>query len=69
VEAAGAGWVAEGQGLGPLLSRLRDADRGEVTRRGEAAALLSAGYDWEEVAERYEHAYERALPPGRRVPS
>ena len=67
VEAAGAGWVAEGQGLGPLLSRLRDADRGEVTRRGEAAALLSAGYDWDEVAERYEHAYGQALPPGRRV--
>jgi glycosyltransferase involved in cell wall biosynthesis len=69
VEASGAGWVAEEQDLGPLLSRLRDADRRELTRRGEAAVLLSGGYDWDEVAARYEHAYERALPPGRRVPS
>ena len=69
VEAAGAGWVAEEQDLGPLLSRLRNADRRELSRRGEAAVLLSGRYDWDEVAERYEHAYERALPPGRRVPS
>jgi glycosyltransferase involved in cell wall biosynthesis len=68
VDAAGAGWVAEEQDLGPLLSRLRDADRRELRRRGEAAVLLSGRYGWAEVAERYEHVYERALPPGRRVP-
>jgi glycosyltransferase involved in cell wall biosynthesis len=68
VDAAGAGWVAEEQDLGPLLSRLRDADRRELRRRGEAAVFLSGTYDWAEVAGRYEHVYERALPPGRRVP-
>jgi glycosyltransferase involved in cell wall biosynthesis len=67
VDAAGAGWVAEEQDLGPLLSRLRNADRRELTRRGEAAVLLASKYDWDEVAERYEHVYERAVPPGRRV--
>jgi glycosyltransferase involved in cell wall biosynthesis len=69
VEGAGAGWVAEEQDLGPLLSRLRDADRRELTRRGEAAVLLASRYDWDEIAERYEDVYERALPPGRRVTS
>jgi glycosyltransferase involved in cell wall biosynthesis len=67
VEAAGAGWVTDEAGLGPLLRRLWEARRHEISPRGDAASLLSRRYDWREVAKLYERAYERALGIAQRT--
>ena len=58
VEAAGAGWVATDNDLGPLL---RGLDRNEIERRGRAASELSRRYDWDRIAERYEAAYAHVI--------
>jgi glycosyltransferase involved in cell wall biosynthesis len=69
VAAAGAGWVTDEDGLEHLLHRLAGADRAELLGRRDAALLLSKRYAWDEVARRYEEAYERVIGSMRRVTS
>jgi glycosyltransferase involved in cell wall biosynthesis len=61
VSAAGAGWVATPDQLGATLRALAGLDPVSWAAHGQAARLLAARYDWEEVAARYEAAYERVL--------
>ena len=61
VDAAGAGWVATEERLGPLL---RGLDENQLERKRGAAVALSRRFDWDRIAGRYEAAYERAV--GRR---
>jgi glycosyltransferase involved in cell wall biosynthesis len=60
VDAAGAGWVATEERLGPLL---RGLDENQLERRRGAAVALSRRFDWDSIAARYEAAYERAIGP------
>jgi glycosyltransferase involved in cell wall biosynthesis len=70
VEAGGAGWVAEDHdALGDRLRALGRGDAVELTRRRDAALALSRRYDWADVAQRYEAAYERAIEMHRPVRS
>jgi hypothetical protein len=59
IEAAGAGWAVNDEGLGPLLRRLEGEGRYDLQERGGAALNLASRYDWDSVAEQYETAYER----------
>jgi glycosyltransferase involved in cell wall biosynthesis len=61
VSAAGAGWVASPEQVGEVLRGLAHLDRTSWAAHAEAARKLAAGYDWEEIAVRYEAAYERVL--------
>jgi hypothetical protein len=61
VAEAGAGWSVRAAELGALLRELRHLDRGELARRGAAAQVLAARYDWATVALRYEAAYAEVL--------
>ncbi len=61
VSAAGAGWVANPEQVGEVLRALARLDRTSWATHAEAARKLAAQYDWEEIAARYEAAYERVL--------
>jgi glycosyltransferase involved in cell wall biosynthesis len=67
VSAAGAGWVADpgraGQ-VGELLRMVAHLDRTSWARHADAARKLAARYNWEDVAARYEAAYEGVLRRG-----
>jgi glycosyltransferase involved in cell wall biosynthesis len=60
VEEAGAGWVAPGDALGPLLARL-NRDEAELRGRSAGARGLAGRFDWVSVGEQYEAAYARVL--------
>lgn len=61
VHATGAGWVVGDRELGDLLRELAGPRHDELRSRRSAARSLARRYDWDEVAERYERTYERAL--------
>ena len=61
VAAAGAGWVANADEIGGLLRALAGLDRPAWARHADAARKLASRYDWEDIAARYEAAYEGVL--------
>jgi glycosyltransferase involved in cell wall biosynthesis len=61
VAAAGAGWVANADEIGGLLRTLASLDRPAWARYADAARRLASQYAWEDVAARYEAAYEGVL--------
>jgi glycosyltransferase involved in cell wall biosynthesis len=62
VEHAGAGWTTrDGESLGALLIQFPDDGRPELESRERAARELAKRYEWDAVAERYEHAYKMVL--------
>jgi glycosyltransferase involved in cell wall biosynthesis len=68
VAAAGAGWVVEPERIGQLLRELAGLDRAAWRAYADAARRLAARFDWEEVAARYETAYELVLKTSRGRP-
>jgi glycosyltransferase involved in cell wall biosynthesis len=66
VSAAGGGGGGEPKEVGRLLQALAGLDRPAWTARADAARKLAARYDWEDVAARYEAAYEGVLRTSRR---
>jgi glycosyltransferase involved in cell wall biosynthesis len=66
VAAAGAGWVANADEIGGLLRTLAGLDRPAWATHADAARKLAGRYDWEDIAARYEAAYEGVLRSGRR---
>jgi glycosyltransferase involved in cell wall biosynthesis len=67
VEAAGAGWVVNDDGLTAALERLETAGRDELLKRRTSAWSLARRYDWSSVAERYEAAYEGVVRRRRAI--
>jgi poly(glycerol-phosphate) alpha-glucosyltransferase len=67
VEAAGAGWVVNDDGLTATLEGLETAARDELLKRRTSAVSLARRYDWSSVAERYEAAYEGVVRRRRAV--
>jgi glycosyltransferase involved in cell wall biosynthesis len=61
VEASGAGWVAEQDGVGEVLRRIANTSPEVLGEKRRAAATLAARYAWRSVAERYDAAYELAV--------
>lgn len=66
VARAGAGWTADADAVGAVLSRLSRLDARAWAHRQAAAVRLSRDHDWDVIASRYEGAYERALSSVRR---
>ncbi len=64
IAASGAGWVATGGDLSPVLREVAAAGPSELEQRGNAARLLARRYEWDSVARQYDLAYKSALGVG-----
>jgi glycosyltransferase involved in cell wall biosynthesis len=61
VSQSGAGWVSGASELSATLQAVATLPRAEWSRRAEAARGLARGYDWDDVAAKYEEVYRTAL--------
>jgi glycosyltransferase involved in cell wall biosynthesis len=68
VSAAGAGWVVEPDRIGAVLRDLSHLDGAAWGAHADAARMLAARFDWEEIAAQYEAAYALALRMSRERP-